>query len=138
MEVTGSCHCGAIKFKATVSEDAIVCHCEDCQVLSGSAFRINLKAEAESFIMSSGELKLYKKVAESGDIRVQAFCPACATPIYSSIDQNPKYIFIRIGSIKERSKVRPAIQIWKDSALCNFAKLENIRGSSGQQALKVK
>ena len=138
MKVDGACHCGEIKFIATISDGAIVCHCEDCQVLSGSAFRINVKAAASTFSVVKGTLEKYTKVAESGDVRMHAFCSNCATPIYSSVETNPEFLFLRIGAIHQRNQITPAVQIWKDSALCNFKDLEGVVGSGKQQALQLK
>jgi hypothetical protein len=50
MNVEGRCHCGAIQFQATVDPQAsFICHCLDCQTVSGSAFRLNVSASAEGF-----------------------------------------------------------------------------------------
>ncbi len=138
MEKNGSCHCGDIQFLAEVSDEVIVCHCEDCQVLSGSPYRVTLKTKAASFNLLRGELKFYGKTADSGDVRVQAFCPSCGTPIYSSVDVKPEFLFIRLGALKTRKEIRPTSQIWKRSELCNFRNIVNVTGSSEQQALTSK
>ena len=40
MDITGQCFCGAIQYEATVNEQMVgICHCRDCQIFSGSAFR---------------------------------------------------------------------------------------------------
>ena len=52
MKVDGHCHCSAITFEAEVEPDALtICHCTDCQTLTGSAFRINIPAPAEHFVL---------------------------------------------------------------------------------------
>ena len=44
MKVHGQCHCGAIAYEAEVEVGTInVCHCLDCQTLTGSAFRSFLR-----------------------------------------------------------------------------------------------
>src|SRR3954469_1711270 len=44
MRVDGACHCGAIAYQADVEEGtANICHCLDCQTLTGSAFRVNIQ-----------------------------------------------------------------------------------------------
>ena len=49
MHVSGSCHCGAIKIEAEVKEElTAICHCTDCQKLSGSAFRGVVQAYRET------------------------------------------------------------------------------------------
>ncbi len=42
MKIDGHCYCGEITFEAEVDPNGLnICHCTDCQTLSGSAFRIN-------------------------------------------------------------------------------------------------
>ena len=39
MRVDGACHCGAIRFEADLDPGKVgVCHCTDCQTLTGTAF----------------------------------------------------------------------------------------------------
>ena len=41
MQVDGGCHCGAIAYRAEIDPARVaVCHCTDCQALSGSAYRV--------------------------------------------------------------------------------------------------
>ena len=52
MQIDGSCHCGLISFTAEVDPSrVVVCHCSDCQVLSGSSFRIIVPAPIRSFVL---------------------------------------------------------------------------------------
>src|SRR5262249_53605059 len=67
MKIDGGCHCGYIAYEAEADPaKAIICHCTDCQTLSGSAFRTVLPTQKGSFKLRSGELKIYVKTAESG------------------------------------------------------------------------
>ena len=91
MRVEGKCHCGKIAYEATVDPDTVtICHCTDCQTLTGSAYRANIPAPAESFVLLRGQPKIYIKTAESGTRRAHAFCPDCGTPIYATaVGENP-------------------------------------------------
>ena len=81
----GSCHCGKITFEAEVEAGTVrLCHCSDCQMLTGSAFRANIQAEAASFVLRGDPPTVYVKTAESGNRRAHAFCATCGTPITSS------------------------------------------------------
>ena len=67
MHIDGSCHCGAISFTAEVEPSRVsVCHCTDCQVLSGAPFRGIVMAPMEKFSLK-GKPKSYIKVAQSGN-----------------------------------------------------------------------
>lgn len=118
MKIDGGCHCGQITFRAEVDPDHIlICHCTDCQTLSGSAYRTVAPAKEGTFETISGKLKMYEKTAEDGSIRIQAFCPDCGTPIYSSPPQGtPGFFGIRVGAIKQRGQLVPKNQIWTRSS----------------------
>ena len=80
MKIDGGCLCGDVTYEAEIDPDKVgLCHCTDCQTLSGSAFRIGVSVEEELFEMTSGEPKIFIKIAESGAKRSQAFCPECGT-----------------------------------------------------------
>lgn len=119
MNVTGSCHCGEIHFIANADPSKTrICHCTDCQKLSGSPFRIVVPVSENDFKMLSGEPKIYVKISESGNERQQAFCASCGTPIYATSNgSGPKKIGIRIGTLDERDKFIPQRQFWTQSAL---------------------
>lgn len=138
MNITGACHCGNIQFTAEVDPSrVVVCHCTDCQTLSGSAFRVNALAPAGSFRLTSGQLKTYVKIAESGARRRHTFCPDCGTPIYSAAPVDPVVMFLRIGAIHQRQALRPTLQIWRRSAVdwVRGQGIEGLTGSPEQQAL---
>ena len=74
-------------------------------------------AEDENFDLKSGELKTYIKIAESGNERIQAFCPNCGSSIYStSVGEAPKMLGLRVGAINQRSELKPSKQLWCRSA----------------------
>jgi len=119
MKVDGQCHCGAIAFEAEVDPSAVsLCHCTDCQAISGSAFRANIQAPAETFRLLRGEPRSYiKTTADSGNKRRHAFCGECGAGIYATAVENPTSYGLRIGTLRQRRELRPARQIWRSSAL---------------------
>ena len=117
MKIDGACHCGYITYKAELDpKNAGICHCTDCQTMSGSAFRTIAFTREGSFELLSGELKIYVKTSESGNERPQSFCPKCGTPIYStSTDAGPKVRSLRAGTIRQRGELVPQFQVWNRS-----------------------
>ena len=84
MKVHGSCHCDAIAFVAeTDPRLTSVCHCHDCQKLTGTAFRVSTPALPGTFSLLRGTPKVYVKVAESGSRRAQAFCGDCGSQLFT-------------------------------------------------------
>lgn len=114
MKVSGRCHCGAIAYEAEVKPDSInICHCADCQMLTGSAFRANVQASAATFRILRGEPRNYVKTADSGARRVHAFCPGCGTPVYSCAAESPQTYSLRVGTLAQRYELGvPQRQIW--------------------------
>jgi hypothetical protein len=101
VKVDGRCHCGAIVYSADVEpESASICHCTDCQCLSGAPFRGSVAARVEDFHLLRGRLKIYVKVADTGASRRQAFCGDCGTPIYSSAFEDVTVLNLRLGAIR--------------------------------------
>lgn len=130
MKVDGRCHCGRITYEAELDPAGIlVCHCTDCQALSGSAFRTVALTKPGGFRLLAGELKVYVKVAESGARRQQTFCPECGSPIYSTTEgAEPRVYSLRLGTCRQRAELTPVGQIWCRSALPWLDQLPSIPG----------
>lgn len=132
MHIDGACHCGAISFSAEIDPSRVmVCHCTDCQVLSGAPFRAIVAAPIDSFVIR-GQPRSYIKVAESGNRRAQMFCPDCGTPLYATAPENATSVMIRLGCVAQRAELRPAAQVWQHSALPWLADLQGLPGSPKQ------
>jgi hypothetical protein len=118
MKIEGGCHCGYITYEAEIDPDTVgVCHCTDCQTLTGSAFTTSVRAAKEAFSFRTGQPKIYVKTAESGAKRAQAFCPECGSRIYAASAVDPQTFNIRVGTIRQRKELRPKTQSWCRSAL---------------------
>ena len=130
MKVNGACHCGAIAFEAEVDAARVtLCHCTDCQVLTGTAYRTTVPASAESFVLNRGRPSTYvKTTAESGRPRLHAFCGTCGTPIYSAALENVTSYGLRVGCLAERASLAPSRQIWRRSALRWSDSIEHLPG----------
>jgi hypothetical protein len=133
MQIDGACHCGRVSFTALIDPARVmICHCSDCQVLSGAPFRAVVAAAVGDFELT-GETRRYVKVAESGNPRAQVFCPECATPLFATAPENATQVIIRLGCVRQRAELVPAVQIWQHSALPWLAGLGDIPGSPAQQ-----
>jgi hypothetical protein len=118
MKVDGQCHCGLIRFEAEVQpEKALLCHCSDCQQLTGTTFRVVVPTLPGSFRLLSGSPRIYVKTADSGARRQQAFCPDCGTPLYSAPPTDePRSLYLRVGALRQRDALVPKVQLWARSA----------------------
>ncbi len=126
MRIDGSCHCGFITIEGEADPDKTqICHCTDCQTGTGSAFRVSIPVSGATLKMS-GQPSLYlKTTAQSGRPRVQAFCPRCGSPIYSTTPGEgvqPSYT-VRVGILRQRDQLNPRRQNWFRSARSWVAEL---------------
>ncbi|MBM3347381.1 MAG: GFA family protein, partial [Betaproteobacteria bacterium] len=114
-----ACHCGLIRYEAEIDPGSVgLCHCADCQQISGSAFRIVVQVPRAQFRMLGAAPKVYVKTAESGTRRAQAFCPECGTSVYASAAvDDPPILGLRVGALRQCAELRPSRQIWCRSKL---------------------
>ena len=119
MRIDGSCHCGFIAIEGEADPEKVqICHCTDCQTGTGSAFRISIPVPGASFKMSGQPTTYLKTSADSGRLRVQAFCGKCGSPIYSTTEGDgvqPSYT-VRVGILRQRDQLAPRRQQWFRSA----------------------
>ena len=118
MKITGGCHCGQIRYEAELNLDnVVVCHCTDCQSLSGSSFRTVAMSKKGAFKFLTGDPKVYVKTGDSGNKRELTFCSDCGSPFYStSVGDGPKIYGIRLGTVDQRNQITPKKQKWIGSS----------------------
>ena len=135
MKIEGACHCGYIMYEADIDPDTTsICHCTDCQTLSGSSYRTNVRTNKGGFKLLTGQPKVYIKTAESGNKRAQAFCPECGTPLYATTATNPQIYGLRVGSIRQRAELKPKSQGWCRSAQSWVMDLSGMEQTAKQRA----
>jgi hypothetical protein len=132
MKVQGSCHCGQVTYEAEVDPEKVsLWNCTDCQMLTGSAFRVSVPAPAATFQLLTGQPKVYVKTADSGTKRRHSFCSNCGTPVSASADtEDPSGYSLRVGCLKQRAQLPPRRRIWCKSAL-DWA--QNVSGVPGTE-----
>lgn len=118
MDVDGGCLCGAIAYRAVVDpERCVICHCQNCQVNSGTAFGWVVHIRDRQFELTSGSLKVFETIAASGRRRCMSFCGDCGTRIYAQTPDQPDAFFgLRVGTIRQRQLLTPKQQVWCRSA----------------------
>lgn len=119
MKIDGGCHCGSVRYEAEVDPaKTVICHCTDCQIISGAPFRTVVFVPEEQFKILSGDMKTYVKTADSGAKRALNFCPRCGTHIYAtSVGDGAKTLGVRVGTSNQRNELRPLKQYWCRSEL---------------------
>ena len=80
MHIDGACQCGNITYEAEIDPAQVaICHCTDCQMLTGSAFRITVLTPRTNIRLTGAEPKVYTKSGDNGRKRLQFFCGNCGS-----------------------------------------------------------
>lgn len=139
MKIDGGCHCGYLTYEAEADPQNVgICHCTDCQTLSGSAFRTGVRVASDDFRMLSGEPTIYIKTTDRGAKTAQAFCPRCGSQIYATPVGNPTFFAVRVGTVTQRQELVPKWQIWTRSQLHWLPSLGSIRKIEEQEPFEVR
>ncbi|CAH0004454.1 unnamed protein product [Clonostachys byssicola] len=114
---TGSCMCNQLKFSFTGEpKQTAICHCVQCQKLSGSAFTYNLLVDREDFKWTSGEPKTGSFVQESGIYIQYFFCPDCGTIIFKQTEEKADlrpFAIVQAGTVDGYdTKRKPDVEFW--------------------------
>ena len=119
MKIDGGCHCGELAYEAEIDPQKVaICHCLDCQILSGSAFRTAVHVATDQFHLLRGTPKTYTKTGGSGRPRIMAFCGNCGTQIYGTgLGEDAHQLSLRVGTCTQRAELKPVRQIWRRSSV---------------------
>ncbi|MFB9950454.1 GFA family protein [Rhizobium puerariae] len=128
MHVTGGCHCGSVTYEAELdTRRVVICHCTDCQKLTGSPFRVTAVVQDGDLKLTGNEPKMYRRVADSGRVRQQYFCPECGSQLFVNGEGEASKVWgIRWGSIDQRMDVKPLRQVWCRSAPAWLAEIAEL------------
>jgi len=115
-EISGGCLCGKVRYRASAEPLFTgICHCQDCQKFSGSAFAAVL-AVPKAAVSVTGTLKTFTKHGDSGQPISRWFCPECGSGIMDEAALMRDAVMLNIGTLDDPSWVKPGMQIYCDSA----------------------
>ena len=130
MHIDGQCHCGHVKYEAEIDPAEIaICHCTDCQRLTGSAYRVTAVTQTGNIRLTANPPKVYTKYGDNGRPRLQSFCSECGSSLFTSGEgEDAALTGIRVGTINQRRDLSPSRQIWCRSALPWINDLDGLPG----------
>ena len=113
----GGCQCGVISYELLGSPITLYrCHCADCQTASGSAFGMSMWVKKDDFKLTSGILKSFIRIADSGTKVESFFCDACGVRIYAKAAVlDSEHIVLKPGTLQNTDDLRPSADIWLKS-----------------------
>jgi hypothetical protein len=114
--ISGGCLCGKVRYSADV-EPAFtgVCHCRNCQKASGSAFACVIGIPQPALSLQ-GTLQTYTDKGDTGKAMYRRFCPNCGSTVLDEAEAMPGIVMIQVGTLDDAGWVKPAMQIYCDSA----------------------
>jgi hypothetical protein len=114
---SGGCECGAVRYVVSSEPLALfACHCTICQTQSGSAFGMGMRIPASSFQIMQGTLKSFQRVADSGQVFTNSFCPDCGTRIHHQPSHFPGVLSLKPGTLDDTSWLIPSMHVFLRSA----------------------
>jgi hypothetical protein len=131
LPITGGCLCGAVRY--TASAPPVVtrqCWCRVCQYFGAGSSTVNA-VFGTADVTLTGEVKHFRSQADSGNMLVRGFCPACGTPLTSQAEIRPHLLILRTGTLDDPAIAKPTINIWTSSApewACLDPKLPQVAG----------
>ena len=113
MASQGGCACGSVRYRLTEEPLVVhVCHCLDCQTLSGSAFALNLWMAKKGVEVSGDTLNTFELKGGSGRAHHVSFCKQCGTKLFSDYSGAKNSLFVAAGTLDDASDVRPTMHIF--------------------------
>lgn len=96
--LTGGCLCGAVRYQVMKKfSHFFLCHCKQCQQLTGSAFAANILTSPKNIQWLKGNEKVCCYKHPSRDFS-KAFCSVCGSAL-PFINQSGKSLIIPAGSL---------------------------------------
>ena len=97
-KISGSCLCGAVKYEIENNfEKFYLCHCTQCQKISGSNHVSNLFGKPNSLRWLTGEEKI-KRYEYPNRGFTNAFCTDCGSGV-PFLNQSGKAVVVRAGTL---------------------------------------
>ena len=117
MTTTGGCLCGAIRYEvASPPLFQGVCHCRDCQYVSGGAPANVMVVPKAAVTVTKGQTRTYWVTGDSGGRVGREFCEVCGTQLFSNLEGQAGIVVIKVGSLDDPSQFTPSMNIWTGSA----------------------
>lgn len=107
---TGGCACGAVRY-AVSAEPVFMnhCQCRDCQQRSGTGHGSYLTFASPGEVEVTGAATHWDIVADSGNVKTHAFCPACGTPVYLTFSAMPGLFTVHAASLDDPGRYTPQV-----------------------------
>ena len=104
--ITGGCHCGQVRYEIHgEGGNQIHCFCTDCQKIGGAGHNAAWAHKRED-IKITGDVKVYARKADSGNVLEVHFCPHCSSPIFNGSQNWPENVMVHVGSLDDPTQFK--------------------------------
>jgi hypothetical protein len=111
----GGCLCGAVRYEAKAEPQfSIICCCRQCQQLTGTGHAPQF-ALPKAPVTVSGDPKVYRVTADSGNVVSCAFCSNCGSPVHKASSGYPDVVFFYAATLDDPSLFKPQAAVWAKS-----------------------
>ncbi len=109
--IRGGCLCGAIRFEADGEPlYAVLCHCRDCQRVSGAG-HVPVTGMPRASFKVTGATKAFNAGGTSGKAE-RHFCPNCGSLLFGTSDLAPDAVSIYVGALDDPSIFKPEAAVF--------------------------
>ena len=123
--ISGRCLCGEVRFETT-NEPVLqlMCHCTDCQTISGAAAYAAYVVPINTLKVVQGETAHFSVHADSGRINSRHFCPKCGSRVWAILEEMGM-ASVNGLALDDRAHFKPAANHMPGSApnWCQFGDL---------------
>jgi hypothetical protein len=113
--VNGGCQCGAVRYQSSAAPGfSLHCHCRQCQRITGAGHASQFGLPANAVIIT-GEFRVYKLTADSGNTVESAFCGVCGSPLFKRTSGHPALLFFHAATLDDPSPFKAQRSVWTAS-----------------------
>ena len=109
MNLTGGCHCGAVRYRVSGEPVHVaLCHCSDCRKCAGAPMIAWAAFANEDFVHEQGEVT----TRNSSGASLRSFCPRCGTGLFFRNEEAlPGLVDIQSATLDDPDALVPQAQI---------------------------
>jgi hypothetical protein len=115
--LNGECLCGKVKYQLEDKFNAFyLCHCKQCQQLTGSAFASNMFTDPENITWLQGKDNISSYEHPTRNFS-KSFCITCGSAV-PYINKSRKSLIVPAGSLKDKPNITPQANIFDLEKAC--------------------
>ncbi|MBO0344556.1 GFA family protein [Roseibium limicola] len=131
-ELSGSCMCGAIRFKATPNTDEMgLCHCEMCRKWSGGVY-MAVACGTSVQVEDETSLGVYK----SSDYGERVFCKTCGSTLMWRL-QDGSHSSVSAQAFDDPAQFRLTSEIFVDEQPANYSFANDTQKMTGAEVFAL-